>query len=255
MCKINEKQTKEVASKLGINVEEVTKVTNKITNKNPNYNTINASVKNIIGYHYLIDIKTSELRKYHNEIIKKFIEKHEGDYNKDTKTFKTVKNQLELMELQSIKAKSMEGCSTKQKELSGDLEKFMGVMYKSYTTYVDALLDSKSVKNSALYCYEYQVAKFLDKIGVTPTTIAIDNFIRAIGGIGKTASTSNLNTYIAMSKEKYITSVVKYLAQMMINKNLINVEVLKNNTDYVAKIKDAKVQDIANEIQDILSEI
>ena len=42
---------------------------------------------------------------------------------------------------------------------------------------------------------------------------------------------------------------------MMINKNLINVEVLKNNTDYVAKIKDAKVQDIANEIQDILSEI
>lgn len=255
MCKFNEKQIKEVASKLGINVEDVTKVTNKVTGKNPNYNTINASVKNIIGYHYLIDIKTSELRKYHNEIIKNFIKKNESDYNEDTKTFKTVENQLELMKLQNVKTKSMDGCSTKQKELSGDLEKFMGVMYKSYTTYVSALLDTKSVKNSALYCYEYQVAKFLDKIGVVPTTIAIDNFVRAIGGTGKSASTSNSDTYVGMSKDKYITSVVKYLAQMMINKNIINVEVLKNNTNYVAKIKDAKVQDIANEIQDILSEI
>ena len=255
MCKFNEKQVKEVASKLGINVEDVTEVTNKVTGKKPNYNTINASVKNIIGYHYLIDIKTSELRKYHNEIIKNFIKKHESDYDKDSKTFKTVENQLELMKLQNAKTKSMDGCSKKQKELSGKLEKYMGVMHKSYTTYVGVLVDTKSVKNVDLYCYEYQVAKFLDKIGVVPTTIAIDNFIRAIGGNGKSASTSNSDTYVAMSKDKYITSVVKYLAQMMINKNLINVEVLKNNTDYVAKIKDAKVQDIANEIQDILSEI
>lgn len=255
MCKFNNKQIKEVASKLGINVEDVTEVTNKVTSKNPNFNTINASVKNIIGYHYLIDIKTSELKKYHNGIIKNFIEKHKNDYDKDTKSFKTIDNQLKLMELQSVKAKSMEGCSTKQKELSGDLEKFMGVLYKSYISYIEALLDTKSVKNSTLYCYEYQVAKFLDKIGIVPTTIGIDNFIRAIGGTGKTASTNNPNTYVAMSKDKYITSVVKYLAQMMINKNLINVEVLKNNTDYVAKIKDTKVQDIANEIQDILSEI
>lgn len=255
MCKFNEKQVKEVASKLGINVEDVTKVTNKITGKNPNYNTINASVKNIIGYHYLIDIKTSELRKYHNDIIKNFIKKHESDYDKDTKSFNKVENQLELMKLQKNKTKSVEGCSTKQKELSGDLEKYMGVMHKAYTSYVGALLDTKSVKNVELYCYEYQVAKFLDKIGVVPTTIAIDNFIRAIGGTGKSASVNNPDEYVAMSKDKYITSVVKYLAQMMINKNLINVEVLKNNTDYVAKIKDTKVQDIANEIQDILSEI
>ena len=255
MCKFNEKQIKEVASKLGINVEDVTKVTNKITGKNPNYNTINASVKNIIGYHYLIDIKTSELRKYHNDIIKNFIKNNESDYDKDTKSFKTVENQLELMKLQKNKTKSMDGCSEKQKELSKDLEKYMCIMHKSYTTYVSALLDTKSVKNSTLYCYEYQVAKFLDKIGVVPTTIAIDNFVRAIGGTGKSASTSNSDTYVGMSKDKYITSVVKYLAQMMINKNIINVEVLKNNTNYVAKIKDAKVQDIANEIQDILSEI
>ena len=128
-------------------------------------------------------------------------------------------------------------------------------MHKSYTTYVGALLDTKSVKNVDLYCYEYQVAKFLDKIGVVPTTIAIDNFIRAIGGNGKSASTSNSDTYVAMSKDKYITSVVKYLAQMMINKNLINVEVLKNNTDYVAKIKDAEIRTIAHLVIDILSEI
>lgn len=255
MCKFNEKQIKEVASKLGVSVDVVAETTNKITGKNPNYNTINASVKNIIGYHYLIDIKTSELRKHHNEIINNFISKHETDYDKDTKSFKTVENQLELMKLQNDKAKSTDGCSAHQKTLAGDLEKFMDIMYKTYTTYVGALLDTKSVKNTTLYCYEYQVAKFLDKIGIVPTTIAIDNFVRAISGTGKSASTTNHNSYVAMSKDKYITTVVKYLAQMMINKNLINVEVLKNNSDYVAKIKDTKVQDIANDIQTIFNEI
>lgn len=246
-------QMAKVAKKLGVEVKKVENVMCNVSAKNPNYNTMSASIKNKIGYYYLIDIKSSELKKYHNDLIKAFIEENEDDYVEETKSFLTVDNNLKLLELQNNKSKALKDCSEFQKSKAGDIAKKMDTICKQYNAYIKALVGTKSEKSLALNCYEYQVAMFFNKIGVAPTNSAIDNFIRAIGGTGKTASVENANTFVAMNKDKYINSVIRYMAQVMINKNLINTEVLKENKDYVAKIKDANVQKMANRVQDILS--
>lgn len=249
-------QMAKVAKKLGVEVKKVETVMCNVSKKNPNYNTMSAKIKNKIGYYYLVDIKNSELKKYHNQLIKDFIEKNQEDYMEDTKTFITTENNLELIRLQNDRSKDSKECSEYQKNLANDISKKMDTMCKQYNAYVKALVyDEKSDKALALNCYEYQVAIFLGKIGVVPTTIAIDNFIRAIGGTGKTASVENENTFVSMTKEKYVSAVIRYMAQVLINKNLINTTVLKENKEYVAKIKDVEMQEIANNIQELFSEL
>lgn len=248
---MNKKQMVKVAEKLGVKVADVNSVMSTVTTKNPNYNTMRADIKNSIGYYYLIDIKTSELKKYHNGIIKNFIEKHQGDYDTDTKSFKSSENILAHMELVKAKNKALDGCSDKQGELSEIVEKCMDTLYKRYSEYLENLRN-KDTKTLYTNCYEYQVAKFFNAIGVTPTTLLIDAFVRSLGGVSKSASVEKSDTFVAMNKNKFIKTVVCYIAQLLIDKNLIKVDVLKENTDYVAKIKDAKIKDIAEEVQEIL---
>lgn len=231
-------------------VEKSTDILSKLVKKT-NFNSMTKDKRITLGYYYILDKKRSLVTAKHNEIIANY--KSNNGWNNDLENWSEPTQEL-ITGLANLENAKHEDDIAIKNAMSNALKELNIITYNRYVGYINCLVNGKD-ETYIKKAYIIDMAEFFISLGLQPSITVLDDVIRAIGGEKKRLSAKNNKLYGSLNQDKYTSTLVAYLVEIMIDRGLIDLSKFIKDEKFLNKITDEKVENIATTVQNLFEEI